>query len=212
MAYEIARECMSSFKESDPSPEQIKQNLDLMRKAAFSGGIYRVSRVEESKQTERKKVTEDKSKRAHVVRALAELKKSHVVRAKVQADLNVKAKSLKPKPVETRKPENTTTPPRASRKSKNTTKEVVIENVPEEIRKRKFSSDIFEKAKTLAEALPRGITVRPSGKWVSVVSIVYFSPGMFMRELSHSSFINLSTCFIASPTLLCWKISLHRSL
>jgi hypothetical protein len=143
---------------------------------------------------------------------LAELKKSHVVRAKVQADLNVKAKSLKPKPVETRKPENTTTPPRASRKSKNTTKEVVIENVPEEIRKRKFSSDIFEKAKTLAEALPRGITVRPSGKWVSVVSIVYFSPGMFMRELSHSSFINLSTFFIASPTLLCWKISLHRSL
>ena len=93
MAYEIARECMSSFKESDPSSEQIKRNLDLMRKAAFSGGIYRGSRVEESKQTEPKKVIEDKPKRAHVVRALAELKKSHVARAKVEADLNAQSQS-----------------------------------------------------------------------------------------------------------------------
>ena len=36
-----------------------------------------------------------------------------------------------------------------------------------ESRKQKFSSDIYQKAKALAESLPRGITVRPSGKWVS---------------------------------------------
>jgi hypothetical protein len=170
LAYEIARECMSSFKESNPNPDQIKRNLDLMRKAAFSGGVYKGSKVEESKHTERKKImTEDKSKKAQVVRALAELKRSHVGRAKVEADLNAKAK---PKAVATRKPENTTTPLKASRKSENTTKDAVIENVPEESRKRKFGSDIYEKAKTLAEALPRGITVRPSGKWVSSLSMV----------------------------------------
>jgi hypothetical protein len=36
--------------------------------------------------------------------------------------------------------------------------------------KRKSMSSIYEKAMKLAEELPRGITVRPSGKWVSLAS------------------------------------------
>ncbi|KAL3765839.1 hypothetical protein ACHAW5_004156 [Stephanodiscus triporus] len=161
LAYEIARDCMSSFKEADPSPEQIKRNLDVMRKAAFSRDSYRSSRVEESKQIDRKKIAaEDKSRRANVVQALSDLKRSHVTKVKVEADLNAKAKSSK-QDVKCVRPKNL---PKVS-KPENTTREVVTENVPEESRKRKFGSDIYEKAKTLAEALPRGITVRPSGKW-----------------------------------------------
>lgn len=158
---------MSSFNDGDPNPEQIKRNLDQMRKAAFSGDMYRGNRMEESKQMERKKIaTEDKSKRAHVVRALSELKRSHVGRVKVEAKINTKANVCKPMPVLSRKAEKDTTSPKASRKSENMAREVVMENFPDDNRKRKFGSDIYEKAKTLAEALPRGITVRPSGKWV----------------------------------------------
>jgi hypothetical protein len=199
---------MSSFKETDPSPEQIKRNLDVMRKAAFSGGTYKSSRVEESKQVDRKKIAaEDKSRRANVVQALSDLKRSqHVIRVKVEADLNAKAKSSK-QDIKFVRPKNL---PKAS-KPDNTTREVVMENVPDESRKRKFGSDIYEKAKTLAEALPRGITVRPSGKWVSALSFLFIYL-MSTKEHSHSSVINISTFFTASPTVLCWKISLHRSL
>jgi hypothetical protein len=159
---------MSSFNDSDPNPEQIKRNLDQMRKAAFSGGMYRGNRMEESKQMVKKTATEDKSKRAHVVRALSELKRSHVGKAKVEAKINTKANVCKPMPVASRKAEKETTPPKASRKSENIAREVVMEKFPDDNRKRKFGSDIYEKAKTLAEALPRGITVRPSGKWVRI--------------------------------------------
>ena len=36
MAYELARDCFGSFKHDDPSPEQAKKNVEMMRKAAFS--------------------------------------------------------------------------------------------------------------------------------------------------------------------------------
>ena len=162
--------------------------------------------VEESKQTDRNKIAkEDRSRRANVVRALSELKRSHVVRAKVEADLNAKAKSSKQDIKSVRQKSL----PKAS-KPENTTREVVTENVPEESRKRKFGSDIYEKAKTLAEALPRGITVRPSGKWVCVVS--FFSL-LSTKENSHSFFSqSFHIFYTASPTVLCWKISLHWSL
>ena len=51
-----------------------------------------------------------------------------------------------------------------------------------ESRKRKFSSDIYQKAKALAESLPRGITVRPSGKWVSSAQ---YSLTLFCCHISH---------------------------
>ena len=34
LASKAARGCMSSFTDTDPSPEQIKRNIDVMRKAA----------------------------------------------------------------------------------------------------------------------------------------------------------------------------------
>jgi hypothetical protein len=36
VAYELARDCFGSFKDDDPSPEQAKKNVMLMRKAAFA--------------------------------------------------------------------------------------------------------------------------------------------------------------------------------
>lgn len=60
------------------------------------------------------------------------------------------------------------------------------EKDPEESQKRSSMSTIYEKAMKLAEGLPRGITVRPSGKWVSLAQNFLF---FFVLKYS---FFNLS--------------------
>jgi hypothetical protein len=61
VAYELARDCHSAFKDDDPSPEQAKKNLMLMRKAAFAP--FQACQVENGKRKYSKKAkVEDEGK------------------------------------------------------------------------------------------------------------------------------------------------------
>lgn len=59
--------------------------------------------------------------------------------------------------------------PKATKEKKRSSVGVDIQkDGPEKSQKRTSMSSIYEKAMKLAEELPRGITIRPSGKWVSL--------------------------------------------
>ena len=179
MAYEMARECCGSFEEEDPTPEQIKLNLDMMRKAAFSGGEYKRHYSEELRLDMPKEigVTQDKPKRSTVP---GKREKSDAELAKVKAELDAKARGAKygtAKAVE-KKPPSRSQSSRVVEKSQKVKRKVdgittdeVMEDA--ESRKREFNSEIYQKAKALADTLPRGITVRPSGKWVSRATLIF---------------------------------------
>jgi len=166
-AYEVARECCRRFKELDPTPEQVKRNLDLMRKAAFSARVYSEESMQE--QSKQKNTAQDKSTRSSVPRKKkkndAAVMKAEL--AKVQAELDAKARRANygAKAAVGTKPTSVSQPSANDAKLQKKVKRDVVMEDDAESRKRKFNSEIYERAKTLAAALPRGITVRPSGKW-----------------------------------------------
>jgi hypothetical protein len=53
VAYELARDCHNAFKDDDPSPEQAKKNVMLMRKAAFAP--FQACQIENGKRKYSKK-------------------------------------------------------------------------------------------------------------------------------------------------------------
>ena len=55
LASKAARGCMSSFTDTDPSPEQIKRNIDVMRKAADEVVVSENRGIRGGKKIERKK-------------------------------------------------------------------------------------------------------------------------------------------------------------
>ena len=73
-----------------------------------------------------------------------------------------------------------------------------------------------DKAAALAGAILRGVTMRPSGKWVSVFGfVVMFAAEHFVYNLANILFVSLVYSFCqptASTIVLCWKISIHWSL
>ncbi len=61
VAYELARDCFGAFKDDDPSPEQAKKNVMLMRKAAFAP--FQASQFDNGKRKYTKKAkVEDEAK------------------------------------------------------------------------------------------------------------------------------------------------------
>ncbi|KAL7543463.1 hypothetical protein ACHAXR_012751 [Thalassiosira sp. AJA248-18] len=173
VGYEIARECCNSFEEEDPTPEQVKRNLDLMRKAAFEGGWYtsRASKRDESKGDD---TTQDKPKKKNVpgkrersddAAAQAVLAKAKAGHAKAKAQTCTFKKSQMAKHVAVGSQRLGSIEKKSLKEKRKEIAEDAVMEDSEESRKRKFSSEIYQKAQALAEALPRGITVRPSGKW-----------------------------------------------
>jgi len=179
MAYELARECCYSFKENDPTPEQVKRNLNVMRKAAFSGLECRRNCSEESRPDDQQKKStgmthegNEKRSTAVPVKCLTgnddAMAKSKLAKTKAESS----AKTRGPTRVSAKAAKVTirSQSRRIVEKSQKTKKNVEdktrdVVNDDAESRKRKFSSEIYKKAKALADTLPRGITVRPSGKW-----------------------------------------------
>ena len=130
VAYEMARECCDSFKDDDYegiSPDQVKRNLNVMRKAAVL-----VCKLDEPK---------EETMLPQVKNRIQPVAVCYVTQPKI----NEKAKPAK----------------KVDTDARGTKEDAEVNH------KRKFNSDIYEKAQELAAALPRGITVRPSGKWVS---------------------------------------------
>ncbi|KAL7554129.1 hypothetical protein ACHAWF_017521, partial [Thalassiosira exigua] len=177
-AYELARECRESFKVKDPTPQQVKSNLSMMRKAAFSGGEFRSQhtgaqpkpkakssilpsqknskaeqpRVKAVMKAKTKGVTSDKSSKFHNKQKSGSIAEADPDRAAIKTEEPNEKK---------RKPSSTSLPSKPS----STPPSFITVKDTEDSCQRKFSSELYEKAKMLAEALPRGITVRPSGKW-----------------------------------------------
>jgi hypothetical protein len=158
-AYETARECRDSFKDDIQStdPEQVKSKLELIRKAAFGGSGYKNWRP--SVRTGKRKAESD-PKSQKVKRKCPGSKLTSKSRSKP----NEKSRNGMQKPnvedngeinLSVSTLQNATQSPWA----------LMEEEVEETSRKRKYTSEIYEKAKALAAQLPRGITVRPSGKW-----------------------------------------------
>ena len=241
-AYNVARECMLSFKGLDPSPEQIMRNLDKLRKAAISKGGIGADHVERSNpfaELNRREIkpndeiTKLKSKgessssidrRQQVVATLtsgrsrsdplaalhvdsrnrpefvssnkAERSKYEADSAeessatmngtrspsrsktiftkegpmKVEEDSGAGAKSAKNgsrSPVRSR-PLLIVQPKEKTEENGRSFRGEVLNESLMDSRKRTSMSSIYHKAMSME--LPRGITVRPSGKWVSIVS------------------------------------------
>jgi hypothetical protein len=228
-AYVTARDCMNSFGDMDPSPTQIKRNLDKLRKAAVSGGEVGAKRVKRSNQfadlkektvnptgdTGRPKSDgETSSLNRQQPGVTTKAKSTKVAKAK-SANKGSKPSSIRSTSIQavSRNPheydlseasstKNGRSPSRSSPRKTNcgdraksdknggSSPKPLFAVQPEaskakdgsslmgfiqkeslgESPKRKSLSSIYEKAMKLAEELPRGITVRPSGKWVSIAS------------------------------------------
>ena len=203
IAYETARKIRGLFAEDDPTPVQIKRNLDSMRKAAFSAvapeaeeddtsfthdaNLWMRSNAElpmpdrlydkEVGELRPKKIRDTScGKPAKAMKAnVREIKKavktnkiSKVAKAAENRPSNRTQNKVDEKPKKLKvlhkvaSDKSQTNKPKASK-----LQNVQAVSDEAESRKRKFSTDIYHKAKALAESLPRGITVRPSGKWVS---------------------------------------------
>ena len=187
VAYEMARDCCDSFTEENPTKDQVKRNLALMRKAAFAGGWYKKNLKQSEEQDEMaedpeevKPATSRKRDRsvgryaaesnsdADAGRTLSGLRSALVATKPVCAWLAVEPKRVSKRTKVAEKKKQPTKkivqPPQRVAEQKQ-----VMVNVEEEDRKRRIRSDIYQRADRLAKELPRGITVRPSGKWVRPV-------------------------------------------
>ena len=80
-----------------------------------------------------------------------------------------------------------------------------------------INPEILEAAKATAGSLPRGITVRPSGKWVRSLLFLCLLCSylcLFFRFTNNYlllmvSLLNILLQLTASPALLSWQVSLH---
>jgi len=168
----LAREIEAQGSDDDSSNRDSSSEEDNARRktqVSFSGDMATTSTVE---QVGREgslvaATTKAKSKRTDIVRAPSESKKPlwhNIFVDKVEAQKKNKTRMFKP-------PKDST-PIARTVKAKQTTKPNVVKNfVLDASGKLKvgpnFSPDVYTRAKKLADSLPRGITLRPSGKWVS---------------------------------------------
>jgi len=183
----------ASFKDDEyddpPTPRRVKRNLESMRKAAFSG--VPAPKFNGC----RKSHAADKAKRAmSATGKRKEREQDTAMNAKVEADSAAKVKVAEPngsklgktakaqraidklqkdkrkvvaKKAPVKQQSKATEKPKKAKKAKTdkTLKDDAIADDAESCDERKFSAEILKKAEALAAALPRGITIRPSGKW-----------------------------------------------
>lgn len=183
----LAKEIEAQGSEDDSSNSDSSNEEDNARRktrVSFTGDMAKTSTVEQvgnkasSMFTKREgsqllvaATTKAKSKRAEIVRASSESRKTplwhKIFVDKVEAEKNTKTRMSKP-------PKDST-PIARTAKAKQTIKPNFIGNVVKNLLLDasgelkvgpNFSPDVYAKAKKLADSLPRGITLRPSGKWV----------------------------------------------
>lgn len=170
IAYEVARECCESFalRHQNPSLDQVKRNLESIRKAAFASvanikgesgtapGMKRKERSdadeEGNKLVEKRGRGRPKKKRKPESSALAKKTPAVVVKktpAVVKKDTTAATTKVKKVAMgKTRGQTNATRPP----SGKISQGDVEVESL-----KRKFSPEVYERAKALAGKLPRGV-------------------------------------------------------
>ena len=181
----LAREIEAQGSDDDSSIRESSGEEDNARRktqVSFSGDMATTSTVEQvgnkasSMFTKREgsqllvaATTKAKSKRTDIVRAPSESKKPlwhNIFVDKVEAQKKTKTRMFKP-------PKDST-PIACAVKAKQTTKlhwkcsqKLVLDASGKLKVGPNFSPDVYTRAKKLADSLPRGITLRPSGKWVS---------------------------------------------
>lgn len=174
----LAREIEAQGSDNDSSNRDSSSEEDNARRktqVSFSGDMATISTVEQvgnkasSIQLLVAATTKAKSKRTDIVRAPSESKKPlwhNIFVDKVEAQKKTKKRMFKP-------PKDST-PIACTVKAKQTTKlhwkcsqKLVLDASGKLKVGPNFSPDVYTRAKKLADSLPRGITLRPSGKWVS---------------------------------------------
>ena len=174
----LAREIEAQGSDDDSSEGDSSGEEDNARsksRVAFSGDMAKTSTVEQVGNKSSSFFTKEDDSQVRVAATLAKSKRADYVRPsskkrkpdwhKIFVD---KVEAEKTSKRQMSKLPNISTQIAPTAKAKQTTKPNYIGNVVKNFAlDASGMPDVYARAKKLADALPRGITVRPSGKWVS---------------------------------------------
>ena len=187
---------------------------------AEAKGSSKSKRAAPALPTRKRKEREDASKKAEGARAKLGLRHASKPPAAKPAPVSKKAAPAPPKAkrarVERPKPVKAAPAPKVPKAKKPawSSKKSTWDNLEKEAEKiggkRTFNNEIYERAKSLANKLPRGITVRPSGKWVSAATVKVHFFSTFASLTARMQLLLNGTA--ASPDVLPGQIEVHGRL